>query len=170
MREAQSDSGIVIDGLGPGDLLLLWDEVMRALKAKKVIRSYNNPVGDFCEFLVAHHYGVQLARASSTSYDLETQDGKRIQVKGRRCTEDRWPAHFGAIGGLDESNPGFDLLVGVVLKSDFTVAGAWRAPWSVVRDLATEHKPWGPHRRKLTLSTFQRDPRAEVFELAYPWS
>jgi uncharacterized protein DUF6998 len=119
-------SGIELDALGAGRLLLLWGEVMRALQQAGVIRSENNPVGDICEYLVAQHYGVKLAGGSNIGYDLVTPDGQRVQVKGRRRTGARWPPNFGGIGGLDESKPGFDVLVGVVLNADFTVLGKAR--------------------------------------------
>jgi hypothetical protein len=60
-----------------------------------VIRSDNNPIGDYCEFLVAAHYGVTPERSSNAGHDVTASDGSKIQVKGRRIRPDgRTPPHF----------------------------------------------------------------------------
>jgi hypothetical protein len=40
-------------------LLRLWSRVMTELHDRRVVRSSNNPVGDYCEELVTAHYGVE---------------------------------------------------------------------------------------------------------------
>jgi hypothetical protein len=51
--------------LDDGALLGLWASLMAELNRRGVVRSDNNPIGDYCEFLVAAHYEVN-RRATRT--------------------------------------------------------------------------------------------------------
>ena len=129
------------------DLLALWVNVLGELRARGAIRSANNPVGDYAEFLVARHYGVEVEPPSTKGYDIRTPSGELIQVKALRRTQ---PGRTGLsrLGNLDE--PGFDAIVIVALSADFSSWEAWHVPLSAVRRHARFSKAWqGP---KLSLT------------------
>jgi hypothetical protein len=151
---AGATSGLDLGHLDDASLLLVWSEVMRALKERGVIRSANNPVGDYAEAVVAGWLGGELASNSTAGYDLVTDAGERVQIKARRMTPNSRPSHFSPLRGMDDGQH-FDSLVGLVLHEDCRVAEAYQAPWDVVRELAR----WRPRMNAHLL--YLRDVRAD---------
>jgi hypothetical protein len=112
------------------DLLQLYDEILCELRTRKILRSSNNPVADYAEWLAARALGLKLEGKSSTGFDGICQQGKRYEVKGRRRTPENNSAQLSAIRGLDKCH--FDFLVGIVFKKDFTIDYAGLVPYAVV--------------------------------------
>lgn len=50
-------------------LLKLYADVLVELKKRNVVRSSNNPVSDFCEWLVADSLGLTLQPNSTSGFD-----------------------------------------------------------------------------------------------------
>jgi Family of unknown function (DUF6998) len=151
-----------------GELLALWGSLMSELNARGIVRSDNNPLGDYCEFLVAAHYGVKPEANSNAGYDVEVPDGERIQVKGRRLNaRGRKPPHFSGMPKLDDEPPPFDLLIGLIINRDFSVFGAWQIPVERVRHYAI----YNAHTHKWWLPTINRamqdDPAIEPIQLRH---
>ena len=71
------------------ELLALYTQLLGELTARQVLRSSNNPVADYSEWLTARAFGLTLAAKSVAGYDAEAADGTRYQVKGRRPTSNR---------------------------------------------------------------------------------
>ena len=66
------------------DLFALQGALLAELRARKILRTNNPPVGDYAEWLVARALGgVRLEPNSTKSFDLETQPYGRVQVKAR---------------------------------------------------------------------------------------
>lgn len=154
--------------LDDGELLGLWGSLMAELNERGVIRSDNNPIGDYCEFLVAAHYGVRPEDSSNAGYDVRTPAGERVQVKGRRLNRrGRKPPHFSAVRNLDQEPPPFDFMIGLILRRDFSVAEAWKIPVERVRHYAA----YRPHTNSWALRTvsqpMQADPAIERIELRH---
>ncbi|MHB9150981.1 MAG: DUF6998 domain-containing protein [Thermoleophilia bacterium] len=148
------------------ELLGLWARLMAELNGRGVIRSDNNPMGDYCEFLVAAHYGVKPEGNSNAGYDVTTPDGIKIQVKGRRVRADGGtPAYFSGVRNLSDEPPPFDFLVGLILNRDFSVREAWQLPVERVRHYATYRK----HTNSWSLPTIRgamlEDPEVKRLEL-----
>jgi hypothetical protein len=122
-----------LDRYDDAELLRLWAAVMRTLHNRGVIRSSNNPVGDFCEGLVAAHFGVRTEPQSTRGFDVAA-DGVRYEVKGRRTTSRSRPTHYSAIRDIDAAQ--FDFLIAVHLTEDFEVAETWKVSWRAVKRLA----------------------------------
>jgi len=51
------------------ELLALYVAVLKELRRRKVVRSTNNPVADYAEFLLSGVMGLKLAAKSTTGYD-----------------------------------------------------------------------------------------------------
>ena len=64
------------------ELLQLQASVIDELKARGVVRTKNNPLGDYTEWLVAKALGLELATNSAAGYDATDADGVRYQIKG----------------------------------------------------------------------------------------
>jgi hypothetical protein len=158
--------GADFEQLSDGELLGLWARVMAELRERDVIRSSNSPVGDYCELLVAAHFGVALVPGSNRDYDL-IRDGRiRVQVKGRRVTS-KSPriGHWSAMRGVEEH--GFDEVVAVALNEDFSFLGAWTVPWEAARRLQRFNKRLQAHVLPYN-KEFREDADVTPLELAEP--
>ena len=71
-----------IENLSNLELLQLHSSIIEELKQRGVVRTKNNPVGDYTEWLVARGLGLDLANNSSAGYDGIDDVGSKIQIKG----------------------------------------------------------------------------------------
>lgn len=115
-------------------LLKLFAGVLDELRRREVVRSANNPVGDYTEHLVAERLGLTLGGNSSAGYDAVDAAGHRYQIKGRRVTTKNGSTQLSALRNL--AGCPFDSLIAVIYHSDFTVAYAAKIPHDVVVELA----------------------------------
>jgi hypothetical protein len=111
------------------ELLTLYKHVLDALREREIIRSSNNPVADYSEFLFCLAFGWTRESNSKAGYDAT--DGKvRFQIKGRRPTSHNPSRQLSAIRKL-ESKP-FDFLAGLIFEEDFAVHRAALIPISLI--------------------------------------
>jgi hypothetical protein len=155
--------------LTAAQLLKLWSRVMAELREREVIRSSNNPVGDYCEKLVADHFGVKPIAGSNRDYDLVRKEGVRdvrVQVKGRRVTsKSPYIRHWSAMRGVDEHR--FDEVVAVALNEDFSLLGAWTVPWEAAKRLQHKNNRLQAHVLPYN-HEFRDDPDVTALELSEP--
>jgi hypothetical protein len=117
------------------ELLGLHSEVLAELRQRKVIRSNNNPTGDYAEWLVSEKLGLKLAQKSQMGFDaIDETTNLRYQIKGRRVTPDNKSAQLGTIRNLEAND--FDFLVAVIFDLDWQVVRAAKIPHECVADLA----------------------------------
>ena len=114
------------------ELLSLFAGVIEALRQKGVLRSRNNPVGDYAEWLVAQAYDLCLQPNSTAGYDAVDSNGVRYQIKGRRLHSSNTSRQLSVIRNLEYRN--FDFLVGVLFNHDFSVLEAYKIPHSLIAD------------------------------------
>lgn len=124
------------------DLLLLYASVLRELRERRVLRSTNNPVADYSEWLVARALGLELAPASGAGHDAVAPDGTRYQIKGRRMTPSNGSRQLSAFRGFAGTDvEPFDYLAGILFNFDFTVHRGALIPVAIVRERST----WAAH-------------------------
>ena len=116
------------------ELLRCFANILDELKERKVVRTRNNPVADYAEWLVTQQLGLSLERSSKRGYDAIDQNGKRYQIKSRRLDPTNESRLLSVIRNLDTNE--FDYLVGVLFNRDFTVKEAYKIPHSVIREHA----------------------------------
>ena len=68
----------------------------KIVKRRGVVRTKNNPVGDYAEWLVTTTFGLALAGKSSAGFDATDDDGTTYQIKARRVTPDNPSRQLGA--------------------------------------------------------------------------
>jgi len=112
--------------LQSSQLFTIYCDILDLLRERALIRSTNNPVGDYAEHLVSSALGLTLAAKSTTGFDAVDTYGKRYEIKARRITRHNKSRQLSAIRGLDNCH--FDFLVGVLFSEDFKVLKACLIP------------------------------------------
>lgn len=110
-------------------------DVIDELHRRGVVRTGNNPIGDYTEWLVCDRLGLKLEPNSRASYDVIDTNELRYQIKGRRSKQSTGNVQLSVIRNLETK--GFDYLIAVVFNSDYTIRFAAKIPHSVVSEVAT---------------------------------
>lgn len=134
------------------ELLETHSRVLDELKQRQVIRSKNNPTGDYAEWLVASKLCLVLEKNSAKGFDAKDLQGLRYQIKGRRVTSDNKSTQLGVIRDLDGGD--FDFLVAIVFDEAWQVRSAAKIPHKVVSLFATYRPHVNGHIMHLRPSVF----------------
>ena len=118
-------------------LLYNYAQILDELRKTDVIRSKNNPVGDYAEWLVAKTLDLTLCSKSTKGHDAYDVS-YNYEIKARRLTEDNSSRRLSAIRDLDKQH--FDYLVGVLFDHDFGVVQSAKIPWSVVKEYSSRNE------------------------------
>jgi len=110
-------------------LLSAHAALLAELNGRGIIRSSNNPVGDYAEYLFTQVFGWRLAEKSAKGFDA-TDSVYRYQIKGRRVSDGNPSRQIGALRALDARN--FDYLAGVVFDLNYSVLLAAIIPHSSI--------------------------------------
>ena len=129
--------------LGITDLLSAHCAILDELRRRDVIRSKNNPTGDYAEWLVSTKLGLTLENNSAKGWDATDAAGVRYQIKGRRVTADNPSTQLSVIRNLEGKD--FDVLIAVIFDEAWRVRAAVRLPHDVVCQLATFRKHVNGH-------------------------
>jgi hypothetical protein len=113
-------------------LLALHSAVLDELRLRDVVRSRNNPTGDYAEWLVAQNLGLKLVTNSSKGFDATDRRGRKYQIKGRRAPARHKAPLLGTIRDYDAGD--FDFLVAVVFELDWSVRCAVRVAHADLKD------------------------------------
>jgi hypothetical protein len=128
------------DELGPA-----WAAVMREMHTRKLIRSWNNPVADYAERIVALRLNLTLADKSAQGYDATDSDEQvRYQIKSRRLTRENPSMQLGVIRKLEDNE--FDFLIAAIFDEDLKLSEMWSIPHAVIKDFATYVPTLNGHR------------------------
>ena len=113
-----------------GELLALNVAVLKELRARRVLRTENNPTGDLAEYLFCAAYGWKFEPGKAL--DATDADGRRYQIKGRRLAGRHPSRQLSPIRDPD----GFDILAAVLFDDLYRVKRAALIPVRVVHDCA----------------------------------
>ena len=116
--------------LSTRQLLALFAESVEELRRRGVVRSSNNPLADYTEWLVCRGLSLSQLPGSSTGCDAIDAAGKKYEIKSRRLTKHNASTQLSAIRGLDLQH--FDYLVGVLFEPDFSIRRACVLPHDAV--------------------------------------
>jgi hypothetical protein len=140
------------------ELLQLQASATNELKARGVVRTQNNPLGDYTEWLVAKALDLDLQANSKAGYDGVSKDGVRIQIKGRRLTPANKSRQLSAIRKYAEQD--FDALAAVIYDENFNIIEALLIPHEVVGEYASYRAHVNAHILILKGPIFS-DPRVQ---------
>ena len=155
------------DALRAGDtqgLLALYGRILEELFERKVVRSTNNPVADYAEYLTARAFGLTLVANANIGFDAIGEDDVRYQVKSRRLTLRNKSRQLGFLRGLGVSDDPFDCLVAILFEPDFRIRRAALVPVAVVRDRAVRVEYVNAWRFMLTDNVWSIDGVRDVTE------
>ena len=117
------------------ELLRLQASAKNELFRRGVVRTQNNPLGDYTEWLVSEALGLDLQSNSKAGYDGIDGNGVKFQIKGRRVTPKNNSRQLSAIRKYHEKD--FDVLVAVIYDEDFNIIEAVQFPHEVIADYAS---------------------------------
>jgi hypothetical protein len=112
------------------ELLRLQAKATEELKRRKIVRTNNNPLGDYTEWLVAKQIKLTLVKNSKAGYDAISDAGVTFQIKGRRITPSNQSRQLSAIRNYDSKD--FDWLVAVIFDQNFNILNAYLVPHEVI--------------------------------------
>ncbi|MDD3344827.1 MAG: hypothetical protein PHO34_00095 [Candidatus Omnitrophica bacterium] len=120
-------------------LLITFGAVLDELKDRGVVKTRNNPVADYAEWLVAEKLGLSIQTSSNAGFDAIDAKGVRYQIKSRRLSDVTKSRQLGVIRNLKKKE--FDFLIGVIFNSEFSVLEAYKIPHCLIAMYA----PFSPH-------------------------
>lgn len=116
------------------ELLSLHSKILTVLRSREVIRTKNNPVGDYAEWLVSKALGMTLLSNSSAGADAIDADGMKVQIKARRVTPDNPSRQLSALRNYEATD--FDYLIAVIFDENYNILDSYKIPHEVIRDYA----------------------------------
>jgi hypothetical protein len=111
-------------------LLQYYVQIMDELRARKIVRTSNNPIGDYTEWLVAERLDLKLVPNSTTGYDAIDSFDTKFQIKGRRITPRNPSRQLSAIRNLN--NHDFDYLIAVLFNAQFDITSVMKIPHAII--------------------------------------
>ncbi len=112
------------------ELLQAFASILELLRDRGLVRTSNNPVADYTEWLVCSRLGLMPERSSNRGYDGIAPDGTKYEIKARRVTSHNSSLQLSAIRGLRDRH--FDYLIGVVYEADFSIRYAAKVPHALI--------------------------------------
>lgn len=134
-------------------LLSMHSALLEELRFRKIVRTGNNPTGDYVEWLVASRLGLKLESNSAKGFDAVDGDGLRYQIKGRRLTSANASMQLGVIRALEMAH--FDYLVVVVMNPDWSIRFALKIPHAAISSIAVYRKHVNGHVLTITSSVLE---------------
>jgi hypothetical protein len=115
-------------------LLITFGAVLDELKDRGVVKTRNNPVADYAEWLVAEKLGLSIQMSSNAGFDAIDAKGVRYQIKSRRLSDVNKSRQLGVVRNLKKKE--FDFLIGVIFNSEFSVLEAYKIPHAAIAEYA----------------------------------
>ncbi len=111
-------------------LLTLLGDILDELGERGVVRSRNNPVADYAEWIVSRALNLKLQANSTQGFDALDSAGMRYEIKGRRLHPKNESRQLSFIRNLDKQQ--FDILIGVLFWRDFSILEAYKIPHHLI--------------------------------------
>ncbi len=119
-----------LNEFAPKELLCLFGSILDELQTRGIVRTSNNPVSDYTEWLVSQRLGLSLCGNSEKGFDSVCKNGVKYEIKARRVSPENPSRQLSAIRNLDGNH--FDFLIAVVYDKNFEVVLAVKIPHAVV--------------------------------------
>ncbi len=117
------------EGISHVGLLRMYSALLDEFRARGILRTSNNPLADYTEWLVAQKLDLSLQGNSTQGHDAVDRSGLRYQIKARRSGY-----QLGAIRNADRLL--FDYLIAVIYTHECAIELALRIPHRLVLQYA----------------------------------
>lgn len=117
--------------------------IMEELKKQGVIRTRNNPISGYAEWLVSKKLNLLLTGNSTQGVDAIDKKGKRYQVKARHLVSPSSSRQLGVIRNLGKKQ--FDVLLVVMFDRNFNIENAYLVPHKIIGRYARYSKHQNGH-------------------------
>jgi hypothetical protein len=111
-------------------LLQAYAAILEELRARGIMRSSNNPVADYTEWLVCSRLRLRQEPKSTAGFDATDESGRRFEIKARRVTSHSESVQLSALRNLAAKH--FDYLIGVIYEADFSIRYAAKVPHALI--------------------------------------
>ena len=115
-----------LNEFAPKELLCLFGSILDELQSRGIVRTSNNPLSDYTEWLVSTRLHLKLAGNSEKGFDATSGNGMRYEIKARRVTSQNPSRQLSAIRNLEGMH--FDFLIAVVYDKNFEVNSSLENP------------------------------------------
>ncbi len=112
------------------EILRIHANLMDELRMRGILRTMNNPVAGYAEYLACKTLSLTPAPNSEKGFDAIGINGSKYEIKSRRTTSKSSPTRFSAIRNIEEHH--FDFLIAIIFESDFKVKLAMQLPYELV--------------------------------------
>ncbi|MEN6622333.1 MAG: hypothetical protein ABFD50_12365 [Smithella sp.] len=112
------------------ELLRLYADMMDELLIRGVVRTMDNPVAGYAEYLACKVLSLRLEPISRKGFDATGVNGDKFEIKSRRIVSYGTPNRFSAIRDIEGHH--FDYLIAIIFESDFRVKLAMQLPYDLV--------------------------------------
>ena len=127
----------ILPSMRTAHLLGLHGDIMNELRNRGVVKTSNNPTGDYAESLFQRAFDWTLQRNSAAGYDATGNDGIKYQIKSRRRTKFNDSRQLGAIRNLDRQD--FHCLAAVIFDEDYSVSRAIIIPRQILSRMRSRY-------------------------------
>jgi hypothetical protein len=140
------------------ELLQTHGAVIDELMRRGVVRTRNNPIGDYTEWLVCKHLALEMQGNSQAAFDAIDDSEIRYQIKGRQSEAKK--VQFSAIRNFDQQ--GFDFVIAVVFNKDYSIRFAAKLTHAAVADHSTYREHTNAHILILDESSLSSDGVGDI--------
>ena len=135
------------------ELLRTHSAVIEELRRRGVVKTKNNPIGDYTEWLVCNRLELEMQGNSQSAFDALDQQGTRYQIKGRRSGAKS--VQFSSIRNLEQQ--GFDFVIAVIFDEDYSICLAVKVSHEAVPKLARYQAHTNGYNLILTRGAVEQD-------------
>ena len=146
------------------ELLQTHSAIIVELRRRGVVRTKDNPIGDYTEWLVCNRLGLEQVKGNSRpAFDATGFQGTRYQIKGRRSQANS--VQFSPIRKLEDEEHGFDFVVAVIFNEDYSVRLAVKVSREAVPKLARYQSYINGYNLVLTRKAVDQDGVEDISHL-----
>lgn len=131
------------ESIPTAQLLQLYVHIIDELRKREIVRTSNNPTGDYAEWLISEKLGLTLVNNSTSGFDATDSAGIKFQIKGRRITTHNKSRQLGAIRNFN--NHDFDFLIAVLFNELFEIQQVVKIPHEIIGKYAQYRKHVNAH-------------------------
>ena len=143
------------------DLLRTHAATIAELKRRKVVRTRNNPIGDYSVWIVCRRLSLKMESNPSAPFEAINAQMRRYKIKGRR--EESRSVQLSVIRNLQDEI--FEFLIAVVFNNDYSIRFAASIPYKAVVRMSKFKQHVNGHILTLTDDIVQESDVSDITDI-----